>query len=415
MKQFKIIFALCILSLGANAQLKSYDYFRELKPVTVDGYYQIKIGSAILDREGYYRVYEISAKDTTEVAYVTESYSWQFQDKKYFKDLRVIDKSYEKNTSYATLVVDTNINYTSVYLNFDGPQFFKDVVLEGSQDNKSWKIITEKEKLFRYLPTNEGAYLRNRIDFEPVSFKYLRVRIDDSESAKIDLLSASIPLIKQNIIEKGELLESSQNRIEDKKNKQTIIECIFPRAYSITDLEINIENEDPYHRDISVEFFNPVNGKEKWIFYGDGVVASNSKNRIYLSQESGSDFRFKSAKMRVLIHNKDDQPLGKIAIKPYTFQEEIRLKLQKEKKYVLVYGKQKDEQPSYDLNHFKSLIDVVSSVELGNEIKIPHAVAAVQKPLFNNKMWIWVALIICILLIGLFTFKLMKADPKQSE
>ncbi|MBK7667764.1 MAG: hypothetical protein IPJ32_10730 [Sphingobacteriaceae bacterium] len=50
MKQIKIVFALLVLSFGMNAQLSSYDYFRELKPVTENGYYQVKVGSSVLDK-----------------------------------------------------------------------------------------------------------------------------------------------------------------------------------------------------------------------------------------------------------------------------------------------------------------------------------------------------------------------------
>jgi len=409
MKQFKIIFFLVTISFGIKAQLNGYDYFRVLTPVNESGYYQLNVGSNILDREGNYRVYKIGQKDTIEIPYVTERYNWSFQDRKYFKEVKLIDKSYEPNRfSYCTLVVDTNITYSSVYLNFSGQEFFKDVVLEGSQDNKNWKIITENEKMFRYFPANDGGYFRNRIDFEPVSFKYIRIKVDDSSSEKLDLVSASIPLVSHVVNEEGEFVESFQNRSEDKKNKQTIIECQFPRAYAITDFQMTIENENPYHRQIQIEFFNPVNGKEKWVSYGAGIITSNSKNKIYIPQMNGGDFQFKSDKMRILILNNDDQPLGKISIKPFTYQEEIRLKLEKESKYVIAYGKKDDEQPTYDLDHFKNIIALVSEIGIGTEQKIPHEVKPVQQPLISSKMWIWVALIVCVFVIGIFAVKLMK-------
>lgn len=398
-----------------NAQLKTFDYFREIKPVTETGYYQIKIGSSILDREGYYRVYDVNKMDTLEVPYVTEQYDWSFHEQKFFKDLKIIDKSYEQGKySYVTLVIDTNIIYNTVYLSFGTHEFFKDVTLEGSQDNKSWKTITEKEKLFRYYPANDRGYFRNKIVFEPVSFKYLRLKIDDTESSRLELVSAALPLVKEETIEEGELIESLQNRSEDKKNKQTIVECQFPRAYALTDLQVLIENENQYHRQVFVEVYNPVNGKEQWITFGSGILSSGSSNKIYLNNMTGEDdFQFKSARMRILIQNNDDQPLGKISIKPYTHLERISLKLQKDKKYLVAYGKAKDELPTYDLTHFKNIIVLLSSVELGNEIKIPHEVKPVQQPLINNKMWIWVALIGCVLLIGLFALKLLKTDRKQ--
>lgn len=414
MKQIKIVFALLVLSFGMNAQLSSYEYFREIKPVNETGYYQIKIGSGILDRNGFYRVYRLSEKDTVEIAHIAEQYNWDFHDRKYFKELRLIDKTYESGKhSYVTLVVDTNLIYSTVYLNFTSGEFFKDVALQGSQDNKNWQTITEDEKMFRYFPSNDGGYFRNKIDFNPVSFKYLRVKIDDSESPRLELVSAAIPLVKQEVVEEGEVVESFQNRTEDKKNKQTIIECQFPRSYAITDMDLSIENEDPYQREVIIEFLNPVNGKENWVQFGGGSISSRGKNKIYIPQMGRGDFQFKSAKMRLRIQNKDDQPLGKITVKPFTYQEEIRLKLEGNAKYVIAYGKKDDQLPSYDLYHFKNVITVLSAVSLGAEQKIPHVVATVQQPLISNKLWIWVALIGCVLVIGLFTFKLMKPQEKE--
>lgn len=223
MKQFKIVLVLLSLAFVANAQLNTYDYFREVKPVTETGYYQVNIGSVILDRQGYYRVYEINEKDTLEVPYVMEQYDWSFHERKFFKDLKIIDKSYDaEKYSYVTLVLDTNIIYNTVYLSFGAHEFFKDVTLEGSQDNKSWKTITEKEKLFRYYPANDRGYFRNKIDFEPISFKYLRLKIDDTESTRLDLVSAAVPLVNEEAIDEGELIESLQKRIEDKKIRKLL-------------------------------------------------------------------------------------------------------------------------------------------------------------------------------------------------
>jgi hypothetical protein len=119
--------------------------------------------------------------------------------------------------------------------------------------------------------------------------------------------------------------------------------------------------------------------------------------------------------MRVIVNNMDNQPLGKISVKAFTHVENIKVKLKKDKKYVLAYGKTKDTQPYYDMSYFTNSIPFnLSTVPLGVEAKILHVMAPVQQPLIDNKMWIWVALIVCVLVIGLFTFKLMKPQENGS-
>lgn len=113
----------CVIGLVASAQFKSYDYLREIKPVTENGYYKIKIGSAVIDRAGHYRIFEFG-KDTMEVPHIIEEYDNSTYDKSYFKYLNIIDKSFNLNkASYATLIVDSGITYNALYLNYNAPEF----------------------------------------------------------------------------------------------------------------------------------------------------------------------------------------------------------------------------------------------------------------------------------------------------
>jgi hypothetical protein len=417
MKAIKLIPALLALTIALKAQLNSYGYLREIKPVTETGYYQLKIGSAILDREGYYRVYEVNERDSIEIPQVANSNNWDVYEKKYFADLKIIDESYESGKfSYATLVLDTNLIYSSVYLNFDQGNFFKDVTLEGSNDNRSWKTIIENEKLFHYYHDAYDNYFRNKINFGLVSFKYLRVKMDDSNSGRLDLISASIPLVKEEILEENEYINNKQTRSEDKKLKCTYIECVLPRAYSVNGLDVSIGNADKYRRNVRIETYNPVNGKERWVMLGDGIVSSGSSNKLYLANYSYNDFQFKSSKIRLVIENLDDRPLKQIEVRPFTRMEVIKLKLEKDKKYLLAYGKEKDCLPQYDLTYFRNEIPLdLKTADLGNEIKIPHALPEVKKPLVNSKIWIWVVLIGCVIIIGLFSFRLLKTENRSTQ
>jgi hypothetical protein len=414
MNPIKLIPALLALTVALKAQLNTYDYFREIKPVSESGYYQLKLGSSVLDREGYYRVYELNGKDTIEIPHVVNSNNWDVYTERSFTNLRIIDKTYESGkSSYATLVLDTNIIYNSVYLNFDSENFFKDVTLEGSSDNKSWKTIIENEKLFHYYHDAYDNYFRNKIVFEPVSFKYLRIKIDDSDSPKLNIVSASVPLVREEFVEENEYLNNTQSRSENKKDKVSYIECVFPRAYNVIGMDVAIENADKYRRNVRIESFNPVNGKNNWLVMADGVIASGSSNKLYLNTYSYDDFQFKTTKIRLVIQNLDNRPLDKVEVKPFTRLETIKLKLEKDKKYVLAYGKKEDQLPQYDLEYFKNSIPLnLKTAEPGNEIKIPHVLPAVQKPLVNSKLWIWVALVVCVLIIGVFSLKLLKPETK---
>ena len=410
MKILRILFF--VLPISLSAQLKTYNYYRELKPVAKNDFYEIRIGSGIIDREGHYRVYEIG-KDTLEVPYVKEDQVFYSYDSRFFKTLKIIDESFNKDKfSYATLVLDTNLIYNSVYLNVKGDEFFKDVTVEGSDDNKNWKTVIENEKIFSYYRGADEHYFRNKIAFKDVSFKYLRLKFDDSRSLKVLVENAYIPIEKQYNVTTGEKVNIELKRSEDAKKKQTILEATLPRKYLVTILNFDVRHSSPnFKRDYTVSLASNVGTKENWVFYGEGVLHSDRSNNIVLNNYSTSDGSFKTDKVRIAINNLDDQPLKDISVEVFTHEEKIKLKLEAGKKYVIAYGKANDSDPQYDIENFKNAIPFkLTEAETGVEVVIPQAPPVLVEPLVSNKKWIWAALIGCIIIIGLFTLKLLKPN-----
>ena len=147
------------------------------------------------------------------------------------------------------------------------------------------------------------------------------------------------------------------------------------------------------------------------MFFGDGVLNSNKDNGLILNNYSLNDGAFKTDKIKIAISNLDDVALKEIGIDAFTHEEKIKLKLEAGKKYVIAYGRANDSEPQYDIENFKNSIPFnVSQAETGTEISIPQAATVVVEPLISNNKWIWVALILCIALIGLFTVKLLKPN-----
>lgn len=412
MKKLSFLLLLSCAWIASVAQLRSYSYYRIVKPVEWTGFYELKIGSSIIDREGYYRVYELSGKDTTEAAYVKEDQVFYSYDNHYFRKVKIIDESFVKDKySYATLVLDTDMIYNSVYLNLTGHDFFKDVSVEGSSDNKSWKTITDEEKLFNYNKGSDDHYFRNRITFKDISFRYLRLRFDDSRSLKVMLEAAFIPIHRQYNVTNGEPVQAQATRREDSKNKQSVIECALNRKYLVTILNFKVEHNAAFRRHYTVHLLDNSNGKENWVYYGEGNLHSGTENSIVINNYS-ADGSFKTDKVRITIDNLDDVPLKNVDVEVFTHEQKIKLKLEAGKNYVLAYGKENDDLPQYDIENFRhSIPAILPSAELGAETAIPHAPEVKPEPLVSNKKWIWVALVVCIALIGLFTVKLLKPGP----
>ncbi|MBS1637830.1 MAG: hypothetical protein JST26_18095 [Bacteroidetes bacterium] len=413
------IFTLLLVSFGARAQLKSYSYYNSIFPVDTTAYYKLPVPNSVLFHAGkppVMRVYELSGKDTLEVPYLRGTDSYGKYDQ-YVYPIKTINQSFiSHKTSYYTFVCDTDLVYSSLNLTFRESEYDKDVVLEGSDDNKIWKTIAEYDKLFSFNRSASDRYTRSRIYFPPQNYRYLRVSIDDSHSARVNLQEASL-LCTYEVPDDPteEIIPMTMKRYEDKQAKKTVLMCRFSRRYNVTALKFDIKHDAPFfRRDIHVyQSGLNIQKKKEWYIYRDEYLVSNAYNYIPLADPYLNELNVEELKIE--IDNLDDQPLKDIGLIVYTNTEMLRLKLEKGKEYVLAYGKDKDHEPQYDIEHFRhTLPRKISTAKLGDMHVIEHQVTPVEKnePFFKSNAWIWGLMIASIILIGGFAVSLLKQPGK---
>ena len=77
--------------------------------------------------------------------------------------------------------------------------------------------------------------------------------------------------------------------------------------------------------------------------------------------------------------------------------------------YFLYYGNKNAVTPNYDLAKFESKIpENLTSINIKEEQKNPAYSIKIEKPLFENKVWLWALMAIIIALLGWFSFKMLK-------
>jgi hypothetical protein len=74
-----------------------------------------------------------------------------------------------------------------------------------------------------------------------------------------------------------------------------------------------------------------------------------------------------------------------------------------------MYGNENLQKPNYDIVRFENTIptDIVS-LELESEQEIPQKEVEKVTPLFENSLWLWLLMGTIILVLTVFTFKMMK-------
>src|SRR5690606_26064258 len=112
---------------------------------------------------------------------------------------------------------------------------------------------------------------------------------------------------------------------------------------------------------------------------------------------------------RITIQNQDNPALQIKDIEVNYLADRLIFQAEKEKEYYLFYGNSNSRKPLYDIERFKENIIALQTFDeaaLGNEIVLDNS----QKqalPLFQNKLWLWAVMLIVILILGFFSYKMI--------
>jgi hypothetical protein len=114
--------------------------------------------------------------------------------------------------------------------------------------------------------------------------------------------------------------------------------------------------------------------------------------------------------IKITIENEDNAPLKLSSITGTHFKRKLIARFPEPGSYNLYYGNSNAERPKYDIGAFEHKIpENITQLETGNELAINKKPLDQTKPIIENKVWLWVIMGIVILLLGVFTIKMVKA------
>jgi hypothetical protein len=117
-----------------------------------------------------------------------------------------------------------------------------------------------------------------------------------------------------------------------------------------------------------------------------------------------------TSRLKITIQNNDNKPLRLSSLQLKGNIYEIIARFDEPKnEYALYYGNEKATNPVYEIEEFENKIPVnLTSVNIGAEQQNPAYSIKIEKPLFENKAWLWVLMVVIIGLLGWFSFKMLK-------
>lgn len=392
----------CSFSYG---QVEQYNFKRELKGIS-EQWHRIIIPDEVFGKVSQeltdIRIFGITkSNDTVEVPYLLRLAS----DKTFLKDVafKTINTSQKDKGFYFTFEIPTIEPINQIKLDFKQNNFDWRVKLEGSQNQTEWFTIIEN---YRILSINNEItdFKFNKLSFPSSKYRFFRLFINSKK--KPELTSASIAQLEITNGTSRNYNIKKFSKKENRETKQTEIDIELQMPVLISYLKIYVKDSFDYYRPITIKYLNDSTKTEQVWKYNYITLASGILNSV-----DKNEFKFSSKivqKLKILIHNQDNQPLTIDTLNVKGYEYEILARFTEQASYFLTYGNKTVARPNYDIDHFTDKIPMqLTTLDLGNELIIEKEPVSKTTPLFKNKTWLWGIISFTILVLGWFTIKMM--------
>ncbi|WP_367391805.1 DUF3999 family protein [Lewinella sp. LCG006] len=398
---------LLLLVSGSYAQqMDTYRYQRELQGIT-EQWHTIVLPDAIFGKISPdlsdIRIKGVSASNDT----IEAPYLLQIAEEKLALEavaFNRVNTAHNEAGYYFTFEVPTAEAINQLQLNFEQQNFDWKLRLEGSQDQNEWFTMVEDYRILA-IKNNNTDYHFSTINFPTSKYRYLRVCIASKEAPKLTTASITMRTLTEGTYRTYPIqtMETTQR----KEAKQTEIEVLLPMPVPLSQLSIEVLDTFDYYRPVTIQYCTDSIHTEKGWRYNYRTLSSGTLNSMEANTFSlGTNTITRRVKM--LIHNQDNQALniGTVSLKGYVHQ--LIARFQTPATYYLVYGNKYKAKPQYDITRFAEKIpSTATALTLGPEQVIDQAAPEKAAPLFENKVFLWVLMIIIIAVLGGFTLKMM--------
>ncbi len=420
MKTTMRIFLSIFLPTLVFGQMHTYRYRRDLQKIENTDWYGISIDADILSRMTStedIRLYELKSRDTIEIPYVLERLETRANLTE--SPVALINRAYDKGKNIYQMEFELADNLTIDQLRFDFVEKnfdWKFVELEAGHDHQTWLSIdgVQNDRLFS-IQNEFVNYHYTTIHFTPSNYRYYRLSIATTGGSAPTIT----PLQSDVFVAKSEVQTGSWDSVryvqykihENVRDRTTEILIQFDRAHPMDKIELELSSDRDFYRKAEAYFYEdstitPSGKIVLWQAWTHGILSSLESPR----KLEGPAIRVHGVK--VIIRNFNDRPLQIKGLSVFAVPYRLKAELKGDSKYVLVYGKDNDKAPVYDAVYFKDNIPTeLSDVILDDEqMFVPFKPYA---PVFHDKLWIWMAMGVVILVLTIFSIRLIKKAPKE--
>ncbi|WP_316759209.1 hypothetical protein [Pedobacter aquatilis] len=401
------IFLLLLFSvIFANGQTNGYKFKRNITGIN-SVWHSMKLPDQMYKNAnaGFddLRIFGINAKDTIEVPYLLKQRADQIISKEV--DFKPVNESANANGYYFTFELNNVTTINQINLAFKEANFNWLVTLEGSNSNTEWFRILKDYRILS-IKNNDTDYQFTKLSFPDSKYLYYRLMIRSAEK----------PGLLEALINKTDTIKGTYQNVKyktfrlnnDAVNKETVIDVTLENPVPLSYLSLNAQSDFDFYRSIKIEYATDSFKTDKGMQYNYASLYQGT-----LSSLEKTEYNFENtiaSRLKITIQNNDNKPLrlGKLELKGNIYEIIARFDNPK-LTYAIFYGNDKIQAPSYEIEKFENKIpENLTSLTIGEEQKNPTYTTKIEKPLFENKVWLWALMAVIIALLGWFSFKMLK-------
>lgn len=336
---------------------------------------------------------------------------------------RYEDDYWERWYSRSYFVNAKGLALDRIALKIRNADVHQDFWLSGSDDMNRWYIIKEDYGYdANYDPQSTWNLLT--IHFPRSDYKYFKVEIRHYWREPIQIMGAGYYTSAEKTGNAQAIPDPTITQQEE--GSRSVVDLHFDAQHYFDQLLLEVDGPELYLRQARLQRKNASGGYEDVQQF---QLSSKALNVVELDQVRAADWR-------VVIENKDDKPIRIAGVQARQRKLVLTAKFNTAERYRLALGAEDLRAPAYDLINFKddlpkqrsaaaigALVDLTQPVAPAPAAATDAAaapagtgaaVAAVEKPLYQQAWFLWLGIGFVVLVVGGMSLRLLK-DMKQEE
>ncbi len=410
-KRWSSIFLFCLINICCAAQTAGYKFYSLLDSVKTSGFYNIEITPTLSAH---------LKTDYSDLRIVNDSGKWvphvmHFPEREINYDVLTMDLKFTKieNTNVSTtLIIENGKNIISnlglIIKNTAAERFCS---LSGSDDKKNWFVINDSI-LVNPVPDERTTTNDFRINFPSSSYQFFKIIIYNRNKNPFDIkgvvqftTAAAIDHPQYKLIENPDA-----SILQKDSGKISYIKITQQQPFHFDNISIKLNGSKYFYRNI--DLYIPYSSNHSFSNPGQLLqsfaISNNSTLQFKIPQSNAAIFY-------LLIDNEDNLPLTVNTIKTSNSYGFVTSYLEKGNRYKLILDNASAIIPNYDLTRLSPKISDSIPFLTAGKITAVEENNIILAPAKNNKWILWAAITAALLILLLFTKKMITEVNKRKQ